>query len=100
MAKRFIILTMEGGVIHCVEGIPSDTLLIRIDEDIEGADKKELTVWRSAPNADYPRGCREEAFVTVREHGDGGAESMPDEVEQQYIRRQYANLLKKLGVER
>ena len=42
--KKSIVITMEGGLIQEIEGIPQDVVLVVRDYDMEGAGDDELTL--------------------------------------------------------
>lgn len=65
MKKRNVIyVTLEGGVIQAIDGIPKSTTIVVVDLDIEALEDSETTKWTSESG-------NEEAYVTFWEQQDG-----------------------------
>lgn len=45
---KYIFLTLEGGLVQAVEGLPDDTELVVMDFDTQGADDEDITSWENA----------------------------------------------------
>ncbi len=41
--KKSIVITMDGGLIQEIEGIPQDVVIVVRDYDVEGVDEDDLT---------------------------------------------------------
>ncbi len=81
--KHRIFITLKGGLIQDIEGIPQGSEVVVMDFDIEGADASEITKWKVAKE-------KEEAFVSL-----WSATKQP-EGEASLLQEKYKDLLAKV----
>jgi hypothetical protein len=99
-----IIITLDGGLIQDIEGIPPNYKVIVIDCDTDGADEDELTTFKvdfNPPNSNVRDGtwtkkdlAESQAYVSVWEHkGDG---TLPREISTTDVAWRYKDLIHQL----